>query len=120
MTSPTPTRPSEAPPLTIRVATPADAAAVRTVLARAYEQYADVLSSELYAAYLADLLDIERRARDATVLVAEADGGIVGTVSLYADGSVAGFGWPDASSRSASRWPEAVARPSSGCTPHPS
>ena len=94
MTSPTPTCPFEAPAVTIRVATTADAPALRTVIARADDQYQDALSPDLFAAYLADLVDVERRANEATILVAEADGDVVGTVSLYADASRASFGWP--------------------------
>jgi predicted N-acetyltransferase YhbS/SAM-dependent methyltransferase len=86
---------SSRPLASIRTASPADIDAIRKVTARAYAEYEGVLAPDLYRDYLANLLDVGRRADDgATVLIAEADDRIVGTVSLYLDAGPTGFGWP--------------------------
>ncbi|MET0323689.1 MAG: GNAT family N-acetyltransferase [Ilumatobacteraceae bacterium] len=92
MTS-TPTRMLAAPAVTIRTATLADWPAVRSVIAAAYHQYEAVLAPTVYRDYLADLLDTGRHAEAATILVAEADGTVVGTVCLYLEASRTGMNW---------------------------
>ena len=88
MTSPTVGAP------VIRTATPADRSAVRRVIEAAYREYEDVLGPELHAAYVTNLLQLDGHA-DAVLLVAEVDGVVAGTVTLYLDASAIGFGWPD-------------------------
>ena len=92
MTS-TSTRPLDTPAVTIRPATVADRPAVRTVIEAAYRQYETDISPVVYRNYLADLLDTERHAAGGTILVAEADGVVVGTVCLYVDAPATGFEW---------------------------
>jgi GNAT superfamily N-acetyltransferase len=82
------------PAVEIRPAEPADHARVREVLIAAYLQYRDVLAPELLAAYLADLVDLDARTSAADLLVAEADGRVVGTATFYADARDEGYGWP--------------------------
>lgn len=81
-------------PVVIRKAGPTDEHAVRRVIASAYAEFADVLSPDLFDAYLADLLDLDSRVADATLLVAEVGGDVVGTVSFYPDAAALGFGLP--------------------------
>jgi ribosomal protein S18 acetylase RimI-like enzyme len=69
----------------IRGARPADLVAIRAVAAAANAEFAIPMGERLFAGYLANVLDVETRLRDATVLVAERDGSIVGTITLYAD-----------------------------------
>lgn len=66
------------------LATP-DLAAVRAVAAAANAEFADPMGTRLFAGYLANVLDVERRAREAVVLVAERKGVVVGTITLYPD-----------------------------------
>lgn len=97
MTAAMPPSATDAAPALIRNATPADEPAIRRVIAAAYGEFDAVLSPDLHAAYLADLLDLDSRLADAVLLVADVDGEVVGTVSFYPDATAAGFGWP-------SRW----------------
>ncbi len=71
---------------TIRTAVDADAGAVGALSVLAYREdgYFDGVGGEELEA---DLADGARRIRDATVLVAEADGELVGTVTLAAPGT---------------------------------
>ena len=46
--------------LVVRDAVPADYPAIREVVIAAYRQYADLIAPEIFSAYLADLLDLER------------------------------------------------------------
>lgn len=72
---------------------PADAA-IQRVLRAAYAQYATVLPSAVFDAYLADVLDIRSRLSAAEQLVAVHAGRVVGTVSFYPSAGDDGHGWP--------------------------
>jgi GNAT superfamily N-acetyltransferase len=78
----------------VRGAGPADLPAVRRVLLAAYQQYAATLPPAVFGRYLTDILDVESRAEDGEVLVAEHGGRVVGTVTYYPDAGREGFGWP--------------------------
>ena len=81
--------------LTIRELDPADrqeVESVRAVLRRANEQFAGLVPAPLFAAYLADVLDIESRLPRSRTLVAEQDGVIVGCVSYFRDANDEGIG----------------------------
>jgi len=78
----------------VRDAVPADYPAIRDVIVAAYGQYGGLIDRAVFAAYLADLLDLEGHARHGRLLVAEADGRVSGFVAFYPDTSVQGFGWP--------------------------
>ena len=62
--------------------------AIAEVIRASNEPYAAVTPADFYAAYLASALDLEGRMRDGgTVLVAEVDGELVGTVTYFQDAS---------------------------------
>ena len=78
----------------VRDAAPADHPAIRDVVTAAYRQYADLIAPDVFARYLADLLDLGRHARHGRLLVAEAAARVRGFVAFYPDASVQGFGLP--------------------------
>ena len=80
--------------LLIRGAERADYGAIRDVVIAAYAQYAGVLEPDMFARYLADLLDLETHASYGRLLVAEAAEGIRGFAAFYPDASVQNFGLP--------------------------
>jgi predicted N-acetyltransferase YhbS len=67
--------------LQIRDATPADDAAVAAVTEAAYGEYEAILGGR-WAAYRADLLDIEGRRAHGQLVLAERDGELVGHVTF--------------------------------------
>jgi ribosomal protein S18 acetylase RimI-like enzyme len=77
----------------VRAATRDDVPRIADVIWAAYQEFAPALGA-VYPAYLTDLLDVEVRLTSGTVLVAEADGSVTGTATLYADAAREGFGWP--------------------------
>jgi GNAT superfamily N-acetyltransferase len=80
--------------ITTRTAGPGDHAAIREILRVAYRQYAADIPAETWDPYLADLLDLDRHARDGQLLVAVVEGEIVGYAAFYPDASTQGVGWP--------------------------
>jgi ribosomal protein S18 acetylase RimI-like enzyme len=82
------------PMTTIRAAEPSDIDAVAGVLHTANTEFADVLPSAVYDAYLTNVLDIENRLTDSELLVAELEGRIAGTITLYPNASLEGWDWP--------------------------
>src|SRR5262245_60038411 len=77
----------------VRVATRDDVPRIADVIWAAYQEFAPDLGA-VYPAYLADLLDVEVRLTSGTVLVAEADGSVTGTATLYTEAPRGGSGWP--------------------------
>jgi GNAT superfamily N-acetyltransferase len=71
----------------IREAGAGDRAAVEAVTLAAYEQYASVLPAPLWAAYRENILATLAEVPPGVVLVAEADGRVVGSVLLYPAGA---------------------------------
>ena len=66
----------------------AEIPAIAEVIRAANEAYAEVTPADFYAAYLASALDLEGRILDGgTVLVAEVDGQVAGTVTFFPDAS---------------------------------
>jgi predicted N-acetyltransferase YhbS len=82
------------PTLSIRDARPSDHAAIRDVLSAAYREYAAVLPPAVFDRYLADILDVDGRARSGRLLVAEHGDRVVGTATYYDDAAAEGVGWP--------------------------
>jgi predicted N-acetyltransferase YhbS len=80
--------------LTVRDAQPSDHPAIHDVLVAAYREYAAALPPAVFDGYLADILDLDRRAHDGRLVVAEHDGQAVGTVTWYDDAAAEGIGWP--------------------------
>ena len=68
--------------------------AIRDLLLTGYRKYSPDFAPRTWNAYLADLLDLERHARDGQLVVADVDGRVVGYAAYYPDASVQGFGWP--------------------------
>jgi predicted N-acetyltransferase YhbS len=80
--------------VTIRSAHAGDHARLRSLLLSAYLEYRDVLPAAAFAAYVCDLVAVERRADIGEILVAEHDGALVGTVTFYANAVDDGMDWP--------------------------
>lgn len=80
--------------LSVRDAQPSDHPAIHDVLLAAYGEYATALPPAVFDGYLADILDLDGRARDGRLVVAEHDGRVVGTVTYYDDAAAEGIGWP--------------------------
>jgi GNAT superfamily N-acetyltransferase len=78
----------------VRDAVPADYPAIRHVIVAAYRQYADLIARDIFSPYLADLLDLDKHARQGRLTVVEVDGRIRGFGAFYPDASVQGLGWP--------------------------
>jgi len=69
----------------VRDAGSGDFEAIRDVASAANEEFRSPMGDLLFAGYLANVLDVEPRARDAAVLVAESGAEIVGTITVYRD-----------------------------------
>lgn len=69
----------------VRVADSGDFKSIRDVASVANEEFRAPMGDLLFAGYLANVLDVESRARDAAVLVAESGSEIVGTITVYRD-----------------------------------
>jgi ribosomal protein S18 acetylase RimI-like enzyme len=69
--------------VSIREATLDDFAAIRRVAAAANEELRQPMGERVYRGYLENIVDIEARAGRSIILVAEARGEVVGTVTLY-------------------------------------
>ena len=78
----------------VRDAVPADYPAIREVVIAAYRQYADLLTLDIFAPYLADVLDLEKHARHGRLFVVETDGWVCGFGAFYPDATVQGLRWP--------------------------
>jgi GNAT superfamily N-acetyltransferase len=78
----------------VRPATTADHPEIREMLHAAYAPYAARIAPEVYERYLADLLDLDRHARDGELLVAEIDGRIAGYAAYYPDAALQHMSWP--------------------------
>ena len=75
----------------IRLAEAPDGEAARRVLRAAYSEYGSEFPAENWAPYLEDILDLEGRAKESDLLVAELDGRVVGCVSYFPPGSKASY-----------------------------
>ena len=75
----------------IRPATEHDIEPARAVLGRAYARYESALPPANWVAYLADILDLEGRASESELIVADLEGQIVGCVSYFPPGAKAAY-----------------------------
>ncbi|MDP3879751.1 MAG: GNAT family N-acetyltransferase [Dehalococcoidales bacterium] len=81
--------------LHIRDACPDELDEVSQLLKDAYRQYQSSIPSRVWETYLEDIVDVRGRLENAELLVAELDGRLVGTVTLYLRASdSSGEGWP--------------------------
>ena len=78
----------------IRPATAHDVPAVQRIIAAAFRHYETVLTPDVFAAYLEDLLDVAGRIDTAEVLVARAGDDPIGTVTFSRDGGGLGMSRP--------------------------
>ena len=88
--------------ISVRVAVPDDFDSAREVLRAAYSEYESAFPAENWAPYLKDILDLEGRAPESDLLVAEMDGRIVACVSYFPPGAKASY----PSDAYSERWPE--------------
>jgi GNAT superfamily N-acetyltransferase len=77
--------------ISIRLGGSADFERARAVLRAAYTEYEVSFPAENWVPYLADILDLEGRAGESELLVAERDGAVVGCVSYFPPGGKASY-----------------------------
>jgi GNAT superfamily N-acetyltransferase len=77
--------------LSIRLAVETDFEQARAVLEAAYSEYEAAFPAANWVPYLADILDLEGRANESELIVAEVGGKIVGCVSYFPPGSKASY-----------------------------
>jgi GNAT superfamily N-acetyltransferase len=87
--------PGSDPAIVIEEAREDDHHAVRAALILAHAEHQAALPAAVFSAYIADLMDIERRAPVSQLLIARRAGRVVGTVTYYPDAHLQGVGWPD-------------------------
>lgn len=86
----------------IRLGEESDIEPARAVLAAAYAEYEKAFPAESWAPYIKDILDLEGRAAESDLIVAEGGDSILGCVSYFPPGSKASYPadsfsehWPD-------------------------
>jgi GNAT superfamily N-acetyltransferase len=77
--------------ITVRVAAPEELEQARSILGAAYAEFESSFPEENWKRYLADILDLEGRASESELLIAELDGRMVGCVSYFPPGSKASY-----------------------------
>ena len=81
--------------LQIRDARPEELDEVSLLLKDAYREYEKVLPPEAWEYYLGDIINVRSRLGAARLMVAESDGRLVGSVTLYLDAAGSSQqGWP--------------------------
>lgn len=70
--------------ITIRAARPDELDDVAELMVEAYAEFAAQMSPDAWSTFAVDIANVRGRADDAEVLVAEDDGRLVGTISMYA------------------------------------
>jgi ribosomal protein S18 acetylase RimI-like enzyme len=79
----------------IRDARPQEAARIALLLRSAYNEYQAVMPPYAWQAYLADIMNVRGRMADDDLIVAESDGKLVGTVTVFMDDQRSfDDGWP--------------------------
>ncbi len=81
------------PKLVIRNARSEELDQVALLLKEAYQEYDKYLPPEIFQSYLEDIMDVRSRLPDSDLLVAELDGHLAGTVTLYPHASESRV-WP--------------------------
>jgi GNAT superfamily N-acetyltransferase len=90
--------------IAIRVAREDDRATIEAVTLAAYEQYAATLGATLWGMYRQNIVATLANVKPATLIVAEKEGTLVGSVLLYPAGSV--MGEPGGGKAMTLTWPE--------------
>jgi hypothetical protein len=75
--------------LILREARPYDFDNVSRLIRDAYQQYENFLPQDAWKFYVEDMIDVRRRLNESQLIVAELDGQLVGTVTLYLDAETA-------------------------------
>ena len=78
----------------IRDARADEATRVALLLRSAYQHYQKSMPPDAWRLYLADMMDIRGRLKEAELIVAELEGQLTGTVTLYLRASSDAFEWP--------------------------
>lgn len=81
--------------LVVREGRPHEIDAITSLLADAYSEYRPHFSADTWDRYLGEITDVRSRLTDSVLIVAEREGGLVGTVGFY----------PEASLSALERWP---------------
>jgi GNAT superfamily N-acetyltransferase len=81
--------------LIIRDARPEEIDEVARLLKISYEQYQPDMPPSRWQKYLKDILDIRSRLPESQLIVAELNGKLAGTVTLYPDARAAEIIWPE-------------------------
>ena len=69
---------------------------VSRLIRDAYQQYENFLPPEAWKYYVEDMMDVRRRLNESQLVVAELDGQLAGTVTLYLDAAHSSQGgWPN-------------------------
>lgn len=81
--------------VTVRDAVPEELEEVGALTIRAFREYRPLVSPDFAERYEADIRDVAGRAARGSILVAELEGRLAGTITLLLDGSGYGMhGWP--------------------------
>lgn len=80
--------------LIIRDARDEDLDRVSLLIRDAYAEYQSFFPAESWQSYLEDIMDVRSRLSDSELMVAELHGQVVGTVTLYLNGSLSREEWP--------------------------
>jgi GNAT superfamily N-acetyltransferase len=81
--------------LLLREARPDELDNVSLLIRDAYQQYENLLPLEAWKYYAEDMMDVRRRLNESQLIVAELDGQLAGTVTLYLDAEHSSQGgWP--------------------------
>lgn len=78
----------------IRMAGHQEADEVGAVVAASFDSFRSALPHHIFRPYVDEATNIAARSDDAGIVVAEASGQIVGSVTYYPDASDEGMGWP--------------------------
>jgi len=83
----------DSPAIVVRDARPDEFAAVGALMLAAYDEYRPMAPPDLWEPYAQSIADVQSRAADSTLIVAEVGGELAGAVTYYPDGS-RGENWP--------------------------
>ena len=82
--------------INIRDAYPDEVDKVSLLLKTAYQEYENLFDGEAWQIYLQDIMDVNSRVAMSELIVAELDGNLLGTVTLYLNPSKSSHGgWPE-------------------------
>jgi ribosomal protein S18 acetylase RimI-like enzyme len=73
--------------LLVRVALPGELDQVAALLSEVYGAFRELLPPDAWKRYLGEIVDVRSRSGESELIVAEREGGLVGTIGFYPDGS---------------------------------